>query len=102
MAVIKDVNIKNFDENISKGKVVVYFSASWCGPCKVLSPVYDQVSNELEDIKFIKIDIDDQEQLAQKFGIMSIPTLITFENGSKKAIWNGSIEKQKLIEFIKK
>lgn len=104
MAVITNVNINNFDENISEGKAVVYFYATWCGPCKILEPVYEQVSNELTDIKFIKIDIDDEnnQKLVHKYDISSVPTLIIFENSSQKDRLVGVIEKQRLIESLKK
>ena len=61
--------------------VLVDFWAEWCGPCKMLSPVVDQVAEENEGVKFCKIDIDEAQEIAIKYGIMSIPTLMVFKNG---------------------
>jgi|SRR5574344_1919858 thioredoxin 1 len=67
----------NFNEIISKGKILVDFYADWCGPCKMLAPVLEQ----LQTIEVLKVNVDEFEDLASKYGIMSIPSLILFENG---------------------
>lgn len=72
---------KNFNELINNKKVIVDFFATWCGPCKMLSPVLEQLSNEYEDITFVKVDVDDCHEISKKYGIMSVPTLMKFENG---------------------
>ena len=61
--------------------VLVDFWASWCGPCKMLSPVVDQIAEENDDIKVCKINVDDEPELAGQFGVMSIPTLLVFKDG---------------------
>ncbi|MEG0181309.1 MAG: thioredoxin [Romboutsia sp.] len=65
----------------NKGVVVVDFFATWCGPCKMLAPVFESVSEELNDAKFVKVDIDESLELAQKFGISTVPTMMIFKDG---------------------
>lgn len=90
---------ENFDDLI-KDKTIVDFYATWCGPCRMLGSVFEEVSNELESVKFVKVDIDKHEDLCKKYKVMSVPTLILFENGKeiKKSI--GFIPKDKLKDFI--
>lgn len=90
---------ENFDELI-KNKTIVDFYATWCGPCRMLEGVFEEVSNEIKDVNFVKVDIDKHEELCKKYKVMSVPTLILFENGVevKKSI--GFIPKEKLKDFI--
>lgn len=90
---------ENFNELI-KEKTVVDFYATWCGPCKMLGPVFEEVSKE-SDINFVKVDIDNHEELCREYKVMSVPTLILFENGKEVKRNIGFISKEKLIEFIK-
>ena len=89
MAVV-NVTLENFEAEVIKSDlpVLVDFWASWCGPCRMLSPIVDQIADERTDIKVCKVNVDEQEELAMRFGIMSIPTLIVFKNGEviKKTI----------------
>ncbi len=82
MAVI-NLTLENFEAEVIKSEVpvLVDFWASWCGPCRMLSPVVDEIAEERTDIKVGKVNVDEQEELAMRFGIMSIPTLIVFKNG---------------------
>ena len=82
MAVV-NVTLENFEAEVIKSDlpVLVDFWASWCGPCRMLSPIVDQIAEERTDIKVCKVNVDEQEELAMRFGIMSIPTLIVFKNG---------------------
>ena len=82
MAVV-NVTLENFEAEVIKSDlpVLVDFWASWCGPCRMLSPIVDQIADERTDIKVCKVNVDEQEELARRFGIMSIPTLIVFKNG---------------------
>ena len=82
MAVI-NITLENFEAEVIKSEktVLVDFWASWCGPCRMLSPVVDEIGEERTDIKVGKVNVDEQEELAMRFGIMSIPTLIVFKKG---------------------
>lgn len=94
------VNSNEFNNEIKEGIVFVDFFANWCGPCKMLSPIVDEVSNELTDVKFIKVDVDASPDIAKSYGIMSIPTLIIFKNGNMVAKQMGLLPKSALIDFI--
>ena len=81
---------ENFESEVLKSDkpVLIDFWAAWCGPCKMLSPVIDEIAEERSDIKVGKINVDEQPELASQFAVMSIPTLIVFKNGeiANKAI----------------
>ena len=81
---VKEIKENEFKEAIKEGKVLVDCYADWCGPCRMLSPVVDELSEELKDMKFYKLNIDDAEEVATEYGIMSIPNLLVFENGKLK------------------
>ena len=74
-------NEESFKELIKDGKVIVDFFATWCGPCKMLTPVVEQLASQYSDIKFVKIDVDECPNISKEYGIMSVPTLLKFENG---------------------
>lgn len=82
MAVI-NLTLENFEAEVIRSNVpvLVDFWAAWCGPCRMLSPIVDEIAEERTDIKVGKVNVDEQEELAMRFGIMSIPTLIVFKNG---------------------
>ncbi len=92
----------NFESEVLKaeGTVLIDFWATWCGPCRMLSPIVDEVANEHTDVKVGKINVDEQPELAQQFGIMSIPTLLVFRNGQKVNESIGLIPKEKVEELI--
>lgn len=91
---------ENFDELINDKLVLVDFFATWCGPCRMLSPIIEEVSNE-ESVKVIKVDVDKHEDLAKRFGIMSIPTIIVFKNGEEFHKNIGLVSKEEIISWIK-
>lgn len=91
----------NFNELISNGKILVDFFATWCGPCKMLSPILEEISSDRSDTKIIKVDVDECQSLAKQFGVMSIPTLILIENGQIKDKKIGFQSKEEIIEWIK-
>lgn len=98
-----EVTAQNFDEEVLnyKGKVLVDFWAEWCGPCMMLGPIIEEVSEEVDDVKFCKVNCDEARDLALQFGIMTIPNLIVFENGEQVNQSIGYIEKEDVLELIK-
>jgi thioredoxin 1 len=83
-----------------KGTVLVDFWADWCGPCRMLSPIVDEVAAENPNIKVGKINVDEQQELSAQFGIMSIPTLLVFKNGEKVSESIGLIPKEQVEKMI--
>ena len=102
MAVI-ELTEATFNAEVAESStpVLVDFWASWCGPCKMLSPVVEQLSGEVQDVKFVGLDVDDSERLAMKYGISSIPCLVLFENGEEVKRSVGFKPKPALAEFLK-
>ena len=94
-----DINEHEFDEKMI-GKCVVAFSTSWCGPCKMLAPVFEELSEEMEDVPFYKVDADVNVSLGTDFDIVSVPTLIVFEDGNVVNKASGFMDKDKLKAFI--
>ena len=83
-----------------KGTVLVDFWADWCGPCRMLSPIVDEVAAENPGIKVGKINVDEQQELSAQFGIMSIPTLLVFKDGKKISESIGLIPKEQIEKMI--
>ncbi len=82
---VTEINDGNIEELVSaSGKAVVDCYAPWCGPCKMLSPVIDELADEMEDVSFYKLNVDDNDSAAEKYDVMSIPTILVFENGALK------------------
>lgn len=98
-----DVTAENFDEEVLNynGKVLVDFWAEWCGPCMMLGPIIEEVSEEVDDVKFCKVNCDVARDVALQFGIMTIPNLIVFENGEQINQSIGYIEKEDVLNLIK-
>ncbi|MFR4008015.1 MAG: thioredoxin [Christensenellales bacterium] len=92
----------NFEQEVLQAKqpVLVDFWASWCGPCRMLSPIVDQLAEELTEIKVGKINVDEQPELAEQFRVMTIPTLLVFKNGEKVLSSVGVKPKQQIIEML--
>ena len=82
MAALK-ITKDNFQTEVleAQGTVLVDFWASWCGPCKMIGPIIDQIADERSDVKVCKINVDDEQELAVQFKVMSIPTLMVFKDG---------------------
>ena len=94
---------QNFEEEVVKANktVIIDFYADWCGPCKMMSPVIDGLADELgKTVKVGKVNVDENMNLAEKFGIMSIPTIIVFKNGGVTATFNGVTAKDEIKAVI--
>ncbi|MBO4524098.1 MAG: thioredoxin [Ruminococcus sp.] len=101
MAVI-NVTKDNFDEIRNSGKTVLLdFYADWCGPCKMVSPMVDQIAEEHPEYVVGKINVDDEDELSEDFGVMSIPTLVVLKGGEVAQKSVGVIPKDKILELLK-
>ncbi len=99
---VVDIGQKSFDKFIKEDKVVIDFWATWCGPCKILSPIVEDVALEMKGkAKFAKVNVDDNLDLAQRFGVMSIPTLIFFRDGKQVDRTVGVVSKEEIEKRIK-
>ena len=93
----------NFEDEIDTDKVVlVDFYATWCGPCKKLSPILEEVATEHDEIKLIKVDVDQNPNLSQQFSITAMPTLVVIKNGEEVDRSVGLVSKQKVINMVNK
>lgn len=93
----------NFEEEVIKSgiPVLVDFYADWCGPCKMMSPIVDEIAEEESEIKVCNINIDQAMEIAQKYRVMSIPTFIAFKNGEEAGRQIGAVSKGELLSLIK-
>lgn len=90
----------NFNEEKKEGVVLVDFYATWCGPCKMMHPIIEEIGKENPDLKIIKIDVDQHEDLAREYGIMSIPTIMLFRDGNLVEKNIGFIAKDQLTQWL--
>ena len=103
MAVV-EITKDNFEQTVLKADkpVFVDFWAEWCGPCQMMGPIVDEVAEERDDIIIGKLNVDTQPEIALRYNVMSIPTLILFENGEEAQKSIGLISKEELLELINK
>ncbi len=98
---MKHVNTAEFDALMSEGKTVLLdFFATWCGPCKMLTPVLEEVEVDYPDVEFVKVDVDEEPDLARRYGISVIPTLFVIKNGETTATTKGYLNADELRAFI--
>ena len=100
---IMKVTSANFEEEVlnSDKTVLIDFYADWCGPCKMFSPIVESVAQENEDIKVVKIDVDNAQDLAMKYQVMSIPTTVIIKDGKEVNRVVGMVSKSDLVEMVK-
>jgi len=100
---VKNINEQEFENEVLKSDipVLVDFWAPWCGPCKMLGPIVEQVAQKTQGVKVVKLNVDDAISTAQKYGVVSIPTLIVFNGGKEVKRSVGLISEQHVSELIK-
>ncbi len=94
----------NFEQEVMRSDkpVLIDFFATWCGPCTMVSPLVDEIAQQRSDIKVCKVDVDDQGELASRFGVSSIPMLVVMKNGKVTAQNVGAVPKEKILELVEK
>ena len=102
MEIIK-VTSQNFEEEVlnSEKTVVIDFYADWCGPCKLYGPIVEAVANENKDVKVVKVNVDNAQDIAVNYQVMSIPTTVIIKNGKEVERAVGMISKSELLEMVK-
>lgn len=100
---VQKIKSSDFEKEVlqSKQTVLVDFYADWCGPCKMLSPVVDEVAKELEGIKVVKINVDESQDIAMKYQVMSIPTLVVIKEGNEAKRSVGLVDKTEILNLVK-
>ncbi len=100
---IKKVNEKKFSAELANNKhVVCKFFATWCGPCKMTAPIFEEVSEEIKNVAFLEVNIDEEEELTKQNKVEVLPTIIAYENGKAKEIITGFRGKTDIIAFVKR
>lgn len=99
---VMNIGKNDFENEVIKSdkKVLVDFFASWCGPCRMLAPIINEIANERPDVKVVKINVDEEPELSAKYGIMSIPTLLVFEGGVVVDHITGARPKSVILEML--
>lgn len=101
---VVNLNESNFEEEVIKSEktVLIDFWASWCGPCRMMSPVIDKIAEDMKNqVKVCKINIDEEQSLAVKYNVMSIPTFIVFKNGKEEARSIGVQDEAEIVNMLK-
>jgi thioredoxin 1 len=99
---VEAVSQDNFEAEVIKanGKVLVDFWAEWCGPCRMIGPVLEEMAGDFPDVKFVKLNVDEAPAVAQEFNVMNIPTILAFDGGELKQRIVGAMPKVKLVEEL--
>ena len=100
--VITVLDTKTFDKFISKDTVIVDFYADWCGPCKIMAPYFEKAASASKNVKFAKVNVDKDHEIAQRYGIMSIPTTIVFKKGEQVDMHTGVLNAEGILKLVKK
>ena len=100
---LKKLNTQNFDNEVlnNNGVALVDFYADWCGPCKMVAPIVNEIANERSDITVGKVNVDENNSLAIKYGVVSIPTLIVFKDGKEQTRTVGYRPKEDILAILK-
>lgn len=99
---VKNITDKEFEALLANASkpIVIDFWAEWCGPCRQLGPIIDELSQEMEGVEFVKLNIDENPETPTKFGVRGIPTLILFQDGKQKSVKVGALPKSALKEWL--
>lgn len=97
---LKHLKNEDFNEEIKGGLVLVDFYADWCGPCRMVGPIVEELAKEVDGLKVIKVNVDEREDVAKTYGIMSIPTIILFKNGEVDKKQVGFVPKEVLMRWF--
>lgn len=99
---VKELTTENFKEEIaSEQKTLVYFWAPWCGPCRMLSPIVDEIAETATDFKVGKVNVDEHPDIAREYSIAAIPTLLVFKNGELVGKTVGLSDKEEILALVK-
>ena len=99
---IKYLEDNDLDSKLKDKKILVDFYADWCGPCKMLSPIIDEVAQENDDIKVVKVNVDESSDIALEYKVMSIPTLVVIKGGKEVSRSVGVVDKKEILEMLSK
>lgn len=97
---VKKINKEQFEKIRGNKAIIVDFSAVWCGPCKMMEPIMEELSEEIADVEFYNVDVDENPELAREFGIMSIPLVIAMKNGEIAGQQLGFMPKEDMKLFV--
>ncbi len=98
--ILNETNFKEFI-NENKGNILVDFYADWCGPCKMLSPVLEKISSENQDVEIVKVNVDESSNLAQEYGVVSIPTMVFLKDSEVSHVQVGLLPEGEILNLLK-